>query len=209
VLSISRRLDATLAPLRPLLDHRPLAGLLLASFAWTAADAAFVVGLLVVAFADGGPAAVALVSIVRAVPSVALAPVVARSRFLIRPGRAIRRLLVVRIGAIAIAALGLAFDWPLWTVLAVIAVDGIAGMTLRPLRLATLPDLARSPEELVAANLGMTVGDSAAALVGPAISDGRLWAIDRETFLGAVTGHGESRAAAEAVACARLTAAGA
>jgi hypothetical protein len=43
---IHQRLEAKLAPLRPLLDHEPLAGLLLASFAWTAADAAVVVGLL-------------------------------------------------------------------------------------------------------------------------------------------------------------------
>jgi len=48
--------------------------------------------------------------------------------------------------------------------------DAIAAALLRPLRATLIPALARSPEELVAANVATTTGDSLAALAGPAVA---------------------------------------
>jgi hypothetical protein len=55
-------------------------------------------------------------------------------------------------------------------VLVLAGADSIAGTFLRPLRAAALPAVARSPEELVAGNVGLTTGDSLAGLTGPLLA---------------------------------------
>jgi MFS family permease len=59
-------------------------------------------------------------------------------------------------------------------VLALAEIDGLASTVLRPIRGTLVPMLARSPEELVAANVGITAGCSVASLIGPALAAGVL-----------------------------------
>jgi predicted MFS family arabinose efflux permease len=59
---------------------------------------------------------------------------------------------------------------PVALVIALAAVDAVASSLLRPLRGSLVPMIARSPGELVASNVVMSTGTSAAGLVGPALA---------------------------------------
>lgn len=159
-----------LATLRRAAADPAMRRLLSASFAWSAGDAAYLVGLLVWAYAFAGPAAVALVAVVRTVPSIFLAPTMAALAADRPIDRNLRWTLSVRV--LAVAALGamLVVDGPVVVALVLAGIDSIAGTFLRPLRASALPAVARTPEELVAGNVGLTTGDSLAGLVGPLLA---------------------------------------
>ena len=144
--------------------------LLVASFAWSAGDAAYLVGLLVWAYAFAGAGAVALVAIVRTVPSIVLAPALA-ALAADRPIDGVLRLtLVVRVVSVALLAAILVLDGSVVVALVLAGIDSIAATLLRPLRGAALPAVARSPDEVVAGNVALTTGDSLAGLVGPLLA---------------------------------------
>jgi predicted MFS family arabinose efflux permease len=67
---------------------------------------------------------------------------------------------------IAAAAFG---DWPAWVVYAGATFVAVASKTFRPAQAALLPSLARSPEELTAANVTSTGIESVGSLLGPAL----------------------------------------
>jgi hypothetical protein len=144
--------------------------LLFASFAWSAGDAAYLVGLLVWAYAFAGAGAVALVAVVRTVPSIVLAPTLAALAADRPIDRILRLTLVVRVVTVALLAGVLLVDGPVVVALVLAAVDSIAATFLRPLRGAALPAVARSPDEVVAGNVALTTGDSMAGLVGPLLA---------------------------------------
>ena len=144
--------------------------LLFASFAWSAGDAAYLVGLLVWAYTFAGAGAVALVAVVRTVPSIVLAPALA-ALAADRPIDGILRLtLVVRVVSVALLAGVLVVDGPVIAALVLAGIDSIAATFLRPIRGAALPAVARSPDEVVAGNVALTTGDSMAGLVGPLLA---------------------------------------
>jgi hypothetical protein len=160
----------TLATLRRAAADPAMRRLLSASFAWSAGDAAYLVGLLVWAYAFAGPGAVALVAVVRTVPSIFLAPTMAALAADRPVDGNLRWTLSVRV--VAVAALGtvLLVDGPVVVALVLAGIDSIAGTFLRPLRASALPAVARTPEELVAGNVGLTTGDSLAGLSGPLLA---------------------------------------
>jgi hypothetical protein len=144
--------------------------LLFASFAWSAGDAAYLVGLLVWAYTFAGAGAVALVAVVRTVPSIVLAPALA-AMAADRPIDGILRLtLVIRVVSVALLAAVLVLDGSVLVALVLAGIDSIAATFLRPLRGAALPAVARSPDEVVAGNVALTTGDSMAGLVGPLLA---------------------------------------
>jgi MFS family permease len=142
----------------------------IASAVWTGAEAIYLVGLIVYAFDVGGAPVVALVTVLQSLPSVVLAPAFMAATERLRRQRLLAGVLAVRLLAISAAGLLLATDGPAAGVLAVAAIDGLASTVLRPIRGTLVPMLARSPEELVAANVGITSGISAASLLGPALA---------------------------------------
>jgi hypothetical protein len=144
--------------------------LLSASFAWSAGDAAYLVGLLVWSYQFAGAGAVALVAVVRTVPSVFLAPAMAALAADRPVDRNLRWTLAVRVAAVAALGGVLLVDGPVVVALVLAGVDSIAATFLRPLRAAALPAVARTPEELVAGNVGLTTGDSLAGLIGPLLA---------------------------------------
>jgi hypothetical protein len=160
----------TIATFRRAAADPAMRRLLLASFAWSAGDAAYLVGLLVWAYTVAGPGAVALVAVIKSVPSVVLAPAMAALAADRPIDRNLRWTLVVRVASVAILGGLLVVDGPVVAVLAFVAVDGIAATFLRPLRSAALPAVARSPDELVAGNVALTTGDSLAGLAGPLVA---------------------------------------
>ena len=76
--------------------------------------------------------------------------------------------LTVRCVTVAAAGILLATNGP-WSACSA-AIDGLASTVLRPIRGTLVPMIARSPDELVAANVGITTGMSAASLLGPAVA---------------------------------------
>ena len=137
--------------------------------AWTA-EWAFTVGLGIVAYRDGGAAAVGLVGLLRMVPSAILAPLLSP---LSDRGRRERVLIVVSVlrgvatGAAALVV-GMGGPTPFVYLLAVLST--IAATLYRPAHSALLPSLCHSGYELASANVVRGLLDSAATLVGPLLA---------------------------------------
>jgi hypothetical protein len=133
------------------------------------AETGALVALLVVAYDTGGPAMVAILAAVRALPVVIIGPVVIG-----RSDRGRREVwlvgsLAVRAALLAAGATVLALDAPV----AALILGGAASLlfsTHRPLNAALLPQLARTPSELTSANAAMALAESGGALVGPVLA---------------------------------------
>jgi Cyclic nucleotide-binding domain len=162
-------LDRRITTARSAVGANPaLRRLELASFLWSLGEYLSLVALLALAYSVGGTGAVAVLAILQAAPSVVLAPIVMRATSSLDRDALLRSVLAVRVAAMASAAL-LAAVAPV-VVLALAAVDAVASTLLRPVRATLTPALAHTPEELVATNVTLGIGTSAAGLVGPAIA---------------------------------------
>jgi MFS family permease len=129
----------------------------------------FIVTLSLYAYEHGGAAAVGLVGLLRVLPSVVAAPVggvlgdrYPRERVMV----AINAARSLTIAGAAIAAFGHA---PAGIVYALGSLMGLLQSTFRPTQAALLPLLARSPEELTAANLVLTTIEGIGIFLGPAV----------------------------------------
>jgi len=129
----------------------------------------YVVALMVYAYAHGGPGAVGLVGLIRWFPAAIAAP------FGGMVGDRFPRLRVmvgsdlVRMTALALAAVTIALDAPAVIVyLLAIVVTGVS-QVYQPAQAALLPSLAETPEELAAANVAASTIESVGYFVGPAL----------------------------------------
>ncbi len=129
----------------------------------------FIVALSLFAYEEGGVAAVGLVGLIRVLPSVVAAPFAAvlgdryprhRVLFLVNVART-----ALILGAAAVALL----DVHVAVIYVLTGLVGLMQSLFRPTQAALLPSLARSPEELTAANLVLTTIESVGIFMGPAI----------------------------------------
>ena len=137
--------------------------------AWTA-EWAFTVALGIVAYRDGGAAAVGLVGLLRMVPSALCAPLLSP---LADRGRRERVLVVVSTarGVATAAAAAVAASGGSTTVIYALAVLSTMAATLfRPAHSALLPSLCRTGHELASANVVRGLLDSASTLIGPLLA---------------------------------------
>lgn len=134
-----------------------------------AAEWAWLVALFVYAFGAGGLAVVGLVGLARTLPAAFLAPAlgafadrIPRQRVLlgVHSGRA----LLLGSAAVVVAA-----DGPALAVYAIAVADALLAVLHRPSHMAMLPSLARSPDQLVGANVASSTVEAAGILSGPAI----------------------------------------
>ena len=139
-------------------------------------DWAFVVALSVYAYHHGGALAVGVVGLVRMLPSAFAVPFTSvltdrfsRHRLLTAVHAA--RALTVAVGAVLIASGG-----PPAAVYAIGSLAALAATPFRPAHWALLPTLARTPRELVAANVSSSTLESIATVLGPLLG-GLLLAI--------------------------------
>jgi hypothetical protein len=141
--------------------------------AWLSANAgtfAFLVVTLVVVYGAGGPIAAGLLGVVRYLPPTLIAPFagVPAARW-----RADRVLLAANLGravSVGLAFLVLSAGGPLPLLFLLVGVEaGFAGLT-RPLHMSLLPWLARTPGELVAANVASSAAEGLGTLLGPAVA---------------------------------------
>jgi MFS family permease len=129
----------------------------------------FIVALSLFAYEEGGVAAVGLVGLIRVLPSVVAAPFAAmlgdryprhRVLFLVNVART-----ALILGAAAVALL----DVHVAVIYVLTGLVGLMQSLFRPTQAALLPSLARTPEELTAANLVLTTIESVGIFMGPAI----------------------------------------
>jgi MFS family permease len=159
-------LGRLLSPLATAVRNENLRRVELAWGAAIAAEWAHFVGLGVFAYGEGGAAAVGVAGLVRLLPAAAVAPFAAslgdrfrRERFL---------LAMALVGGLALAGTAAAaFADQTALVFALAAVVGLSSTLIRPALQALLPSLARTPDELIAANGATSTIESLGTLLGP------------------------------------------
>ncbi len=132
-----------------------------------AGESAFMVSLAVVAFRDGGVAAVGVVTAVRMASAALLTPFLATIADRVHRERVLTGIGVVRAAMLAGAAVVTGTGGPTAATYAFAVVATVAMALYRPAHSALLPALANSPGDLTAANAVRGMLDSLATFGGP------------------------------------------
>jgi MFS family permease len=169
VQEIREQLAASLQALRRVLLNPDLRRLEIGWMLSIAAQWALIVALLVYVYERGGAAGVGILGLARTLPTLVGVPLA--STLGDRYPR-IHVLLGVYVMALATgiaAAVALALETPILILLVIAAGNAVATAAIRPLQNTIVPGLARSPAELVAANVVSSTGEGVGLLVGPAL----------------------------------------
>lgn len=145
-----------------------------------AGDAAYVVALVVAAFAEAGAVGVGILTIVRMAPSVVGAPLAGLLAGRRPPARLLLGAHAIRAGAAVLGTAALAMDAGALPVLGAATVSASAGAFVRPLQASAMPAMARDPDELIAANVAMSTGEGIGSFGGPLVA-GLLLAVTGPT----------------------------
>lgn len=130
---------------------------------------AYLTAVAVFAFHHGGATAVGVFTFVRLAVAASVAPVAAAIGDRYRRERVMIGSDLVRIATVGGAAVAVFERAPSLVVYALATLTTVAGTVFRPAEAALLPTLARSPEELTAANLSSSTFDSIGLFAGPAL----------------------------------------
>lgn len=133
-----------------------------------ASESAFMVGLAVLAFRDGGVGAVGIVTGARMAAAALLAPLLATVADRVRRERVLARVGLVRAATLGTAALVTAAGGPTAATYGLAVIATVALALYRPAHSALLPALCTSPQQLTSANAVRGMLDSSATLGGPA-----------------------------------------
>ena len=130
---------------------------------------AYGIAVVVYAYEQGGATAVGVVGLVRWIAAAIASPFAA-----LLGDRYDRRLVMVasdlvRAALIGLAALAVYADAPAFLVYAIAGLVGVAATAFRPAEAALIPSLARTPEELTAANVAASTIESVGIFGGPAL----------------------------------------
>ncbi len=156
--------------LREVLRNRGIRRLEIAWMAGTAADWAFLVVLLVVAYEAGGALAAGILGAVRVIPAIVVAPFATSLVERFRGDRVLTGINVMRAAGAVVTALVVSADLPVEVTYVLAAVVAGAGSLVRPIQNALLPALARTPRELVAANVASSTGEGIGTFAGPLLA---------------------------------------
>ncbi len=133
-------------------------------------ESAFMVGLAVVAFRDGGVGAVGIVTGARMAAAALLTPLLATMADRVRRERILASVGLVRAAALGTTALVTAAGGPPAATYGLAVVATVAYALYRPAHSALLPALCTSPQQLTRANAVRGILDSSATLGGPAVA---------------------------------------
>jgi MFS family permease len=139
----------------------------LARFASVTGRWAYTVTFAIFAYRSAGAEGVAIAGIVRLAPAAVTAPVAGALIGRMRADALLLRGGVVRTLALAAAGVVIVDGGASWVVYVLVAVESAVSALMRPAQTALLPTLARTPEELTAANLALSVIESAGVFLGP------------------------------------------
>jgi MFS family permease len=162
------RIDESLRAFSAVFTNRDLRRVELAFASSELGKWTYLIALAVFAYDEGGAAAVGLVALIRTVPSAIGAPFT--SLLADRYDRARVMLAATLVcAATMVAAAGVAFyETHAGFVYVLVGVVTLASTASRPAQAAALPGLARTPDELTAANLASSTIATVASFVGPA-----------------------------------------
>ena len=161
---------AVAAALRDVLENSAIRRIEIAWTTGTAAGEAFLVVLLVVAYDDGGALAVGVLAAVRVLPAIVAAPFATTLVQRFRGDRVLTAINVVRSGGAVVTAVVVGAGMPLVLMYVLAALVAGAGSLVRPIQSALLPAFARTPGELVAANVASSTGEGLGTFAGPLIA---------------------------------------
>ncbi len=136
---------------------------------WTA-EAAFTVGIAVVAFHDGGAGAVGIVAFVRMAPAALVVPIGTAFADRFPRDRMLVWSCLIRAVATVAATAVLAADGPHAVLYALAVVSTAAFRLFRPAHSALLPGLCSTPYELSNANVVRGLLDSVSTFLGPLVA---------------------------------------
>jgi len=143
-----------------------------AELAWGAAvcaEWAHFVALGVFAYSHGGSTAVGIAGLVRLLPAAAIAPFASSLGDRFRRERFLLGVVIFGAAALGISAVGALLDDRV-VVFAAAAAVGVCSTLFRPALCALLPSLARTANELIAANGASSTIESLGTLLGPLIA---------------------------------------
>ena len=149
---------------------RPLRKAQFSFAAMWAGESAFMVALAVVAFDNGGVAAVGAVTAARMALAALLAPFLATMADRVRRERVLVCVGVVRAAMLGCTAVVTAAGGPVAATYCFAVVATVAMTLFRPAHSALLPALAKSPQELTSSNAVRGMLDSLATLGGPVVA---------------------------------------
>ncbi len=145
---------------------------------------AYLVALAVYAYGEGGAAAVGLVGVIRLLPSALAAPFVAVAADRFPRERVMVVTDLIRVPLMAVVALTILWDGPAAIVYLAVGLTSVVGTAFRPAQAALTPSLARTPEELSAANVTSSTVESIGTFIGPALGGILLAATSPEVVFG-------------------------
>ena len=188
-----KRALAALAALRAALRNGDLRRVELAWGAAIAAEWAHFVAFGIYAYDEGGAVGVGVAGAVRMLPAAIVAPFAGSLGDRFRRERFLLAIAVAGLAALCLSAVGF-FVGSVALVFSAAALVGLSATLVRPALQALLPSLARTPEELIAANgatstlegLGTLVGPLAAGVFVSLVSVGLAFAVGALAFLAAV-----------------------
>ena len=159
--------------------------------AWAAsviAHWAYGIALAVYAYRDGGAAAVGLIGLVRFLPSAVASPFAAVLGDRFRRERVIVSAELTRAALLAATTVVVMMDGPATLVYLLAGLVAIAYSAVRPAQAALLPSLAKTPQELTAANVTSSTIESLGIFGGPAIGGILLAATSPDVVFGCAAG---------------------
>ncbi len=167
------RLTASLAlavgALRVTLADDDLRRMTIAWFAINCGKWTFLVTNLVIAFAAGGPVAVGLLGLARYLTPTILAPFAGVPVARWSAERVLFTANAIRAVGVVMAVVVVVTGAPITALYLAVAVEAGAGAFTRPLQMALLPCIARTPSQLVAANVTASAAEGLGTFIGPAI----------------------------------------
>src|SRR3954447_809790 len=162
-------MSASIAALKSVFRNPDLRRLQLAAVGSVTGQYAFTVVIAVYAYEHGGAAAVGVMAVVRLIPSAVFGPFVSAAGDRFRPERVMLVADLLRVAIVGAIALAVFVDGPTALVFVLSALGPICATLFHPAQAALLPELARTPEELTAANVSASTIDSVGSFVGPAV----------------------------------------
>jgi predicted MFS family arabinose efflux permease len=137
---------------------------------WYAAEWAYIVALGVFAYRHGGALAVGIVGFIRMVPGALAVPFASLVSDRSRREQVLLAMFVARAALLVGSALTVLTHGPPAVVYLLAGLGALASAAFRPSHWAIMPQLARTPAELVAGNAASSTTESLAIVIGPALA---------------------------------------
>jgi MFS family permease len=164
-----RRFAAAADALRRVLANPDMRRAQLAWMLGYAGEWSWLVALWVYAYQANGVVAVGLLGLARTLPAALLSPALSTITDRLPRPRVLLAIHLGRASLVGLAALAVLAGLSPLVVYALAPLDALLGVLHRPTQMPLMPELARSPEELVASNVASSTFEGIGTLAGPAL----------------------------------------